>query len=208
MSRLIIIGAGGHGKVAADCAEAMQCFDSIAFLDVDTSRSRVANTWDLLGHANDWCNFNDSDVCWFVAIGNNQIRRRELEQILSTGANVVTLIHPSAVVSPYSQIGLGTLVCANSVINPFTQIGIGCILNTASSIDHDNVIGDFVHIAPGCHLAGDVQVGNGSFLGIATTVIQGLKIGQNVRTGAGSVVVRDIPNDAFALGVPARIKDK
>ena len=207
MSRLIIIGAGGHGKVAADCAEAMQNFDSIEFLDVDTSNVRVADTWDLIGNANDWMDFNHSDVSWFVAIGNNQIRRKELERIIDSGAQVATLVHPSAVVSPYSHFDVGTLICANSVINPFTHIGVGCILNTGCSIDHDNKIDDYVHIAPGCRLAGDIRVGTQSFLGIGSVVIPGIKIGESVQTGAGAVVVNDLPDGVLAVGVPAKIKN-
>ena len=52
---------------------------------------------------------------------------------------------------------------AGVVINCCTRIGKGCIINTGSTIDHDNIIGDYVHISPGAHLAGTIKVGKGTW---------------------------------------------
>lgn len=39
-----------------------------------------------------------------------------------------------------------------------TTISRGCIINTGSTIDHDNSIEGYVHMSPGVHLAGTVRV--------------------------------------------------
>lgn len=86
----------------------------------------------------------DYDI--FVAIGNNTVREKFLEHLEASNASIPALVHPS-----YCGYTCGyqirTVVMANAVINSFTNIGRGCIINTAATIDHDNVIHDYVHIA-------------------------------------------------------------
>ena len=96
---------------------------------------------------------------------------------------------------------------ANAVINASVKIGRSCIINTASSIDHDCIIDDFVHVSPGVHVAGTVTIGKGTWLGIGSTVINNLEICANCIIGAGSTVIKDIKEEGTYVGSPAeRIK--
>lgn len=85
------------------------------------------------------------------------------------------------------------------------NIGVGCIINTASSIDHDCVISDYAHISVGARLAGNVEVGSHSFICINSCVIQGLTIGENCILGAGATLISDLPNNTTAVGTPAKV---
>ena len=114
------------------------------------------------------------------------------------------MIHPTAVISQYSQIGLGSVVMANAVINPFVKIAQACIINTASSIDHDCTLAVGVHVSPGGNIAGGVKIGKHSWLGIGSSVKQLVQIGDNVTVGAGAVVVDDLDSDQTVVGVPAK----
>lgn len=93
---------------------------------------------------------------------------------------------------------------AGVVINSSTKIGKGCIINTSSSIDHDNIIGDYVHISPGVKLAGAVNIGRESWLGIGSIVINNISITSGCILGASTVVVKNIPESGTYIGVPAR----
>ena len=93
---------------------------------------------------------------------------------------------------------------AGAVINCSTRIGRGCIINTSSSIDHDNDIGDYVHISPGAHLAGSVTVGELSWIGIGASVINNISITSDSIVGAGAVVVQNVTEQGTYVGVPAR----
>ena len=202
--QLVILGAGGHGKVVADCALATKQFDSVMFLD-----SRYPDVEEVMGQAvigdtEDLARHISDDKHFFVAVGHNQARQRLTEALLQLNANLATLIHPSAVVSDFSEIGIGTLVCANAVINPATQIGKGCIINTSASVDHDCIIGDYVHIAPGTRLAGTVTVGDRTFIGIGSAVIPNVSIGEDCIVGAGSTLLNDLSAQTTAVGTPAR----
>jgi acetyltransferase-like isoleucine patch superfamily enzyme len=93
---------------------------------------------------------------------------------------------------------------AGVVINSSTKIGKGCIINTSSSLEHDNVIEDYVHISPGVRLAGTVRIGKGSWLGIGSVVSNNVNICSGCKVGAGAVVVKDITEPGTYVGVPVR----
>lgn len=204
IKRLVIIGAGGHGKVAADCAEAMGSFSEIVFLDDVYPEVSQVEHWPLLGKGDNLATFVDPSAVFFVAIGNNQTRARLMTAINNVAGEIATLIHPSAVISPYVTIGDGTLVCANTTINISSSIGRGCIINTSSSVDHDCTIYDYVHIGPGTKLAGAIKIGEYSFIGIGATIIQCLTIGKHCTLGAGSTLLQGLPDCSIAVGTPAK----
>ena len=143
----------------------------------------------------------------FVAIGDNHLRLRLLAQVLEMGFELINAVSPNAVVSPSATLGRGIAIMAGAIINASAEIGDGAIINTNAGVDHDCRIGRGAHIGPGSTLAGNVEIGCESFLGARTCVIPGVRIGSRAIVGAGSVVVRDIPDDVTAMGVPARISN-
>ena len=191
MRRIVIIGAGGHGKVVADIAR--QYYEQIDFLD-DNPKSNV------IGPVSDYVNYLDRD--FFVAIGNNEVREKVIKKLKNT--NIVSLVHKNAVVANDVIIGEGTVVVAGAVINPGTVIGNGCIINTCSSVDHDCEVGDFSHISVGVHLAGAVKVGKYVFVGAGAIIKNNIEICDNVVVGAGAVVINNIEENGTYIGVPAR----
>lgn len=207
--RLLILGAGGHGKVVADYATQLKQFSNIGFLDSGFPEKTALEQWTVYGHTDELSQFVDHDTQFFVAIGNNQIRKRFMLRLKQLDAKIANIVHPSAVISPITDIGIGCLVCANVVINACSRIGDGCIVNTSASVDHDCYIGDFVHLAPGTRLAGNITVGDESFVGIGSTVIQNVEIGMNCIVGAGSTVLSAVADNTTVVGSPAKqIKEK
>lgn len=195
MRRLVIIGASGHGKVAADIA-ILNGYSDIVFLDDDQTRKECAG-FPVVGKVSD-ASTMDGDK--FVAIGNAEIRERIQKNVDS----VISLIHPNAVISRRVQIGKGTVVMAGAVINSDSVVGDGCIINTGASLDHDCVIEDFAHVSVGAHIAGTVVVGKRAWIGAGAVVINNLNICGDCMVGAGAVVVRDISKLGTYVGVPAQ----
>lgn len=186
MKTLIIIGAGGHGKVCAEIAELSGKYSEIYFLD-DNEAVDTCLKYKVIGKISDIDKY--SSELFFVAIGNNDYRKKIIEEY---NLNLVTLIHPSAIVSKYCIIEPGCVVMANSVLNADVTIGKGCIINTAATIDHDCCIGDFVHISPGVHLGGTCSVGQLTWIGIGSTVINNIDIEENRLVKAGSIIKKSI----------------
>ncbi|WP_341863270.1 acetyltransferase [Gymnodinialimonas sp. 57CJ19] len=195
MKTMLIIGAGGHGKVVADTAIASG-YDNIAFLDDAWPEKTSIGSWKVQGKP------EKSDFPTFCAVGSNAAREGIFRAFELDDAPV--LVHPSAITSPSSVVENGSLLVAGAIVNADARIGKGVILNTACSIDHDCVVGDFAHVSPGARLAGNVRIGKRSWIGIGAVVREGICIGDDVVIGAGSVVVEDIESGARVCGVPAR----
>ena len=201
-NKLLIIGAGGHGRVVADIALKMNQWQQIAFLD-DDENTKSSMEIDVIGKSNDAFTYiSDYDI--LVAIGDNKTREKIQSQLKKAGANIPALIHPSATIGEMVEVGAGTVVMAGVVINCCSKIGEGCIVNTGATIDHDNVIEEYVHISPGVHLAGTVGIGKGSWMGIGSVVSNNINITSGCMVGAGAVVVRNITEVGTYVGVPAR----
>lgn len=200
--KLIIIGASGHGKVVADIALKMNKWERVCFLD-DNESFKTSLGLQVIGKSGDIDAFiGEWDI--FVAIGDNSIREKIQQELEVQAANIPVLIHPNAILGEEVEISAGTVVMAGVVINCSTKVGKGCIINTGSTIDHDNLIEDFVHISPGVHLAGTVKVGRTSWLGIGSVISNNISITPDTIIGAAALVVKDINEAGVYVGVPVK----
>jgi len=199
---IAIIGYSGHSFVVLDAAKQMG-------LDVKyyCERNSVSfNPFDIsyLGdEGNESFNWNSIDQ-FILGIGDNKIRQKVADLILSKKKTILNVIHPSSIVANYATFGTGNFIAANVTINALAKVGDHCILNTGCIVEHECVIESGAHIAPGTVLAGNVAVGENSFVGANSVVKQGVKIGRGVTVGAGSVVIKDIPDNEVWVGNPAK----
>lgn len=200
--KLIIVGASGHGKVVADVAIKMNQWQEIVFIDNNESLTQSLGL-DVVGTTDDAFKYK-LEADFFVAVGKNQVRKKIQEKLISGGCNVVSLIHPQAIIGLDVQIGIGTVVMAGVVINSSSRIGVGCIINTSSSIDHDNNIGNYVHISPGVRTAGTVEIGDLTWLGIGSAVSNNLNISSECIVGASSLVNKSIIEPGTYIGIPVK----
>lgn len=138
------------------------------------------------------------------SVGATNIRARLFELACQVGLQPLTVRHPSAIVSTTAQIGEGSQLLAACFVGTRAVLGHNVLVNTAAIVEHDCTIGDHTHLATGCRLGGAVRVGMGAHIGIGATVKQGMAIGQRAVVGAGAVVIRDVPDGAVVVGVPAR----
>lgn len=200
--RLAILGAGGHGRVIADCAECLG-WSHIVFFD-DNPRAQTPDPWELAGTGADLLARVTEFDGFIVGIGINRIRLERQHALEAAGGTPATLIHPAAPVSRHATVGGGSVVFAGAVVNAGARVGQACILNTGCGIDHDDRLADGVHVSPGAHLGGGVSVGEASWIGLGASVREGVSIGRDVRVGAGAVVVADVSDGLTVVGNPAR----
>lgn len=205
--KIAVIGQGGHSKVVQDIILSYEDNEIVGYFD-DKYRVEYFNDHIITGpvlSAKKMIQFF-YDMKFFIAIGNNKVRKQIVQQLGLPTHYFVTLRHKSAIISPSATIGFGTVIMANAVINADTQIGDHVIINTNSVIEHDNEVGHFVHVSPNVTLTGGVQIEEGTHVGAAATIIPNKKIGKWSTLGAGSTVITDIPSYSMAVGVPARVK--
>lgn len=200
MNRLIIIGAGGHGKVIADAA-LKNGYTNICYID-DHATGDVMG-FPIVGTSADIERLNDGSTDFVIGIGNNAVRKTIAE---TYNVNWVSIIHPSAQIAFNAEIGKGTVVMANAVVNVCAKVGEHCIINTGSIVEHDNVIENYAHISPNVALGGTVRIGSLTHVGIGATVKNNTEICSDCIIGAGAVVVKNIMESGTYVGVPIRKK--
>lgn len=204
---LAILGASGHGKVVADSAE-QAGWQSVTFFDDAYPGIKENGPWRVQGGTSALLeNLSDFDGV-IVGIGNNHIRANKHSELADAGAKLVSIVHPSAVVSPHVAIGCGTVIFANAVVNACASIGDGVILNTGAVVEHDCVIGDFVHISPNAVLAGGVVLEQQAWVGACASVRQLVSVGHASIVGMGAVVTKDVSSGVTVVGNPARVRTK
>lgn len=196
---VIVIGAGGHGKVIADII--IKSGDRvIGFLDDGCTEKNILG-YPILGKTEDCLKYKDKE--FFIAIGNNAVRKKISEKY--NMLKFYTAIHPSAVIAMDVEIGEGSCVMAGVVINTSARIGKHCIINSGSVVEHDNKLANFVHLSPGAVLCGTVSVGECTHIGGGATVKNNTNISGDTVIGVGAAVVKDIDISGVYCGVPARI---
>jgi sugar O-acyltransferase (sialic acid O-acetyltransferase NeuD family) len=213
MKRVIIIGAGGHGREVADIlshqAQVTGDLTPLGFVDDNSGLhgQRVAGL-PVLG---DWTWFEGVDRTEVVVVctaGSPPVCRRLAQRAEGLGLTFASVLSPLAHISPSARLGRGVTLFPNVVVNTDAQLGDHCILNVASTVSHDTRVGRYCNINPGVHLAGMATVGEGCYVGMGANVIQGVSIGDWTIVGAGAVVIRNLPQNVTAIGVPAEIIER
>jgi len=204
---VVILGAGGHGRVVLDILRAEGKYNPIAFLDGNATLAgtEIAGV-PVRGSVNQLPKLAGQRVRHaIVAIGDNRVRRGYARLAEESGMTLINAVHPAASVSETASLGGGIVIAAGAVISTDAAIGDCAILNTGAIVDHECEVGEAAHLCPGATLAGRVRVGDGAFIGMGARVIQCLTVGEDAIVGAGAVVLADVPAAATVVGVPARI---
>ncbi|HWA74813.1 MAG TPA: NeuD/PglB/VioB family sugar acetyltransferase [Polyangiaceae bacterium] len=202
-ARLIVFGAGGHGRVVADAARAAG-FSVLGFLDdaphlAGTERDglRIFGGFAWLA--------DKAGLGVALGVGANAAREVVATRVRAAGLQLVSIVHPSAVVSPYAGLAEGSVVLAAAVVNTGARIGIGAIVNSGAVVEHDATVGDFAHVSPNATLSGAAAAGARSHVGAAACILPERVLGERSILGAGGVLVTDVPARSVAVGVPARV---
>lgn len=202
--KVIIVGSAGHAKVIIDIINSAGKYQVVGYTSPEQRRPILGVPF--MGQDSRLPVLYDSGISKiFLALGDNKKRLTLAKTVKAIGFELINVISPSAYISPSVKLGSGIAVMPGAVINPDSVIGDLTIINTGATVDHDCLIKPACHIAPGCNLAGNVKLGEGVFLGIGCKVIPKIQIGSWTVVGAGAVVIRDLPANCLAVGVPAKI---
>jgi sugar O-acyltransferase (sialic acid O-acetyltransferase NeuD family) len=204
-----IWGTGGFARevlqIVEDCRDDGQPYDFVGFLDGNAKTHGTAvHGHPVLGDQR-WLS-EHPHVAVVIAVGNPVYKRRIIGSINeSSHSRFVTLKHPRCWVGRRVELGEGSILCAGVMVTTDVVLGHHVILNLNTTVGHDAVLEDLVTVAPGVNVSGNVRIGTGTDVGTGSSIIQGISIGPWSVVGAGSVVVRDLPRDVTAVGVPARV---
>jgi len=211
---LYVIGAGGHGRelhgYLEDLRKAGWPGALRGYLD-DGVPAGLHGRLNVLG-ALDCLALSEiqagRDSRYIAAVGANLLRRgivQRLEDRYGAALAPWSLVHPAAYVGEDVEIGEGACVAPGAVLTACTRIGRHSIINVRASVSHDCSVGDFVNINPAATVCGWVTVCEGAYIGAGAIIRDKVSIGAWSLIGAGAVVVRNIPANVTAVGVPARV---
>lgn len=149
-------------------------------------------------------------VGFCVSIGNphGRVRLSLQERLCAEGLEPLTFAHPTAYIEPNAFIGIGTQIMAGAYVGVEAHLGMQCIINTKSSVDHEDLIADGVELSPGATLCGAVKIEINGWVCAGALILPRLRIGADAIVGAGSVVTRDVGPGITVVGVPARLMER
>jgi len=110
-------------------------------------------------------------------------------QQLKIGSNVS--LHPMCYVEGYGGLTIGSDV---SIAHSTTIMTTEHDFSDTHQLIKDTPV-----------LTDSVSIGHNVWIGAGVRILAGVTIGNNVVIGAGSVVTKDIPSNALAVGVPAQV---
>jgi UDP-perosamine 4-acetyltransferase len=204
--RIVLLGAGGHGKAVLDLLRTVgpDRFAVVGLVDAAPRVARVLGV-PVLGDESALPRLRAEGITHAVpAIGDNAARAAAAGRLRALGFGLPALVHPSAILGAGVVHGDGVVVMARAVIGPEARIGDLALINTGAIVEHDCVVGEAAHVAPGAILAGAVWVGAHALVGAGASVRPSLRIGEDAVVGAGAAVAADVPAGARVAGVPAR----
>jgi sugar O-acyltransferase (sialic acid O-acetyltransferase NeuD family) len=208
MEQIVIIGAGAHGRdIAESLSHPTQKKQKLlGFVDDKPElKAKLIDGFPVLGNWS-WFEENDSSqVKVICASGFSEPRKKMVERAEKMNLSFANVISPLAYLATDVKIGVGNFIGHGVIICRGCQIKNHAIINYGSQVSHDNCLENFVSINPNVNLAGNISIGEGAYIGIGTSIIQGIKIGNWTIIGAGAAVIRDLPNNVTAVGVPAKV---
>lgn len=186
LNKLIIVGAGGHGRCCLDIAR--EKYDEIIFLD-DGLAAQTVNDCKVVGKISDMKTLFPEYLDIFIAVGNNTFRKQLFNQAKEIGYNIITLISNEATVSKYASIKQGSVIFPHAVIEPNAMIGNNCIICANATINHDAIIHDDCLIYSNTVIRPNVIIHELTRIGSNCTVTFGKEIEEGSDIKDGKVVI-------------------
>ena len=180
MQRLLIVGAGGHGRSVAEAVLADDMFRLVGFVDDAAPELRRVWDWPVFGTTFDLAPYRQHAEVAVVAIGNNTLREELHSRLLVAGFVLATVLHPKAIVSPRAKIGAGSVVMAGAVVGTEAQLGSGVIVNCGAVVDHHCQVEDFGHLGVNAAMAGGSVLGHGAWMQAGVVLGYGAKVAAGI----------------------------
>ena len=206
--RIVIFGAGENGLQALVCLKRAGEVEVVGFLDgaPEKAGTRLAGLPVFGGLAEIPRLVREVGVRGaIVAIGDNYHRERLTSAVRAAGLEIVSAIHPWALVESPRRIGAGCIIEMGAAIHVDADVGEGVFVGGGAIISHQSVVGDFCLIGGGVVFGGRVTVGARSLLGVGSKIKPHVSIGADSIVGVGAVVLKDVPDGVTVVGMPAKV---
>lgn len=208
MKEIYALGVGHATPVFIELAEA--CGYKVAGLYHynDTRTGEVDHGFEILGSFDDLFLSNVKGKNFVLTMGDMAIKQEMSVKLIDMGAILPSLVHPSAIISRFSNISeCGVLIGSQCEIHSDSIVDDGCVLWPRATIEHDCHVHNYVFVGPNAYVGAYTELGEKAFIGQCSVLISGKakSIGTNALVGAGALVTKPVPSNAIVAGQPARI---
>ena len=171
--RVVIVGAGGFGRVALDVllaegfgAQVLGFYD-----DAHAALAARVRGYPVLGDVEMLKSMLSIEpVHVVVAITDNEARLNIANALRRLGGQFFTAVHPLAYVSEAATIGGGCVLAAGAVVHPDAAVGSHCFVGPGAVVDRDSEVGAGVWVSAGSVVGPGAQVGAKAVLGPNSSV--------------------------------------
>ena len=212
MKNLLIFGSGDHAKVViAEALKSKKKYNTLGFCCNSKKIGKIIfkeknKNYSII------CNFKNINkkikkkkIYGIIGVADNFVRKKIYDE-LKKNRNIIwqSIISIDAKKNSNVKIGKGSFIASNNFINTGTIIKDHCLINSSSSLDHDNLFENFSSTAPGVITGGNVIVGESSHIGVGVKIQNNIKIEKNTIIGSGSIVIKNCKKDSVYFGSPAK----
>lgn len=183
MEKLLLVGAGGFGRVVLEHAGALY---DCAFLD--DGEAKVVDGVPVIGSTGDIEKFFPEYKLLLVTIGNNALREKLYSRAKVAGYTFPNIIVPTVYVSHHAHIGSGCVILNNAVVQNNAKCGDGCILNPGVELHHDSAIGNYCLVYTNSVVRSLTHVGDRVWIGSNVTISTSATVGDDVIVKDGKVI--------------------
>lgn len=206
MKKIIIIGASGFGRELVQWIEDINNitpeWEILGFID-DNKEALDCYKCDykIIGSIKDW--EPKEDEYFACALAFPAVKKKVVTLLKDKGGKFATLIHPTALINKYAEIGEGVIITPRSNVNANAKIG-NFVSILGSGIGHDAIIGDYSTLSGRCSINGHVQIGSQVYVACGVSIAPSKKIGDEATIGIGSVVISNVKAGTTVFGNPAK----
>lgn len=195
--KIILIGAGGHALSLAEFAG-----ENFAGYLAPSPNPDMPFPW--LGDDSKAGSYPEVHIAFvYAGLPLMQRRRTLIDYYEKSGAKFVSLISPTAIVTPSSRIEEGCAVMAGAIVNR-ASLGRNVVVNSGAIVEHDCTIGDNTFIGPGAVIGGFTSIGENCFIGLGARIANNITIADNITIAMGAVVNRNLTEPGIYHGTPLR----
>lgn len=145
------------------------------------------------------------DEVFVVANGDPAVKAGLVKKIEQAGGQLLSVIHPTCYVAKTATIGPGVIMCPFAFVAPGAVLAPHVTMNVHCACGHNARIGSYSVLSPYACVAGAAELGEGVFLGSYAFVLPEKCVGNHSKLSVGAVTHKDVPENALAVGNPARI---
>jgi len=211
MEKLVIIGAGygfwETNELIRDINSVKERYKVLALLDdnIETHGKSIDGVT-VVGGLDKAKEFTDAKFIFCIGSKDTRDKRKDIIERIGVERNrYATLIHPNAKVYSSAKLGYGCTIHHGAIIYSHSVCGDFVSLGANSIIGNDNQISDFVLIAGQSIVINRVKVGEGAYIASAVSVFDDIEIGKHAVVGMGTVLMKNVGENEFAFGNPARV---